>query len=185
MSQPKHQGEWEIILLLTAELAFLCINRSMPGCKDMTELKIEENQSSVLSFTYTRARRAKICHSVAHRYTSARWSVLYGSQTTPCSPLGEWGVWRYRAEVSKPIQILSINPMVTSPPFHAHHHLQDSSYLQSTRSAVCQATLTWHGERTQAGPSSRCMSSSYQNPIRPQRNKHCWGAPSMKHAQEL
>lgn len=53
MSQFKHQGEWEIILLITAELAFLCINRSMPGYKDMPELKIEENQSLVLSFTYT------------------------------------------------------------------------------------------------------------------------------------
>lgn len=68
MSQLKHQGEWEIMLLITAELAFLCINRSMLGYKDMPELKIEENQSLVLSFTYAGARRAKmfICHSVAH-----------------------------------------------------------------------------------------------------------------------
>lgn len=52
MSQLKHQGEWEIILLITAELAFLCINRSILGYKDMPELKMEENQSLVLSFTY-------------------------------------------------------------------------------------------------------------------------------------
>lgn len=149
-----HQGEWEIILLITAELAFLCINRSMPGYKDMPELKIEENQSLVLSFTYTWARRAKmfICHSVAHRYTSALWAALHGSQTTPHSSLGEWGVWRCRAQVSKPIQILQLNPMVTIPPFHAHHHLQDSSYLQFTGSAVCQATLAWCGRGPRQDP---------------------------------
>ena len=41
MGQLKHQGEWEIILFITAELAFFCINRSRLGYKGIPEPKIE------------------------------------------------------------------------------------------------------------------------------------------------
>lgn len=53
----------------------------------MPELKLEENQSLVLSFTYTWTRRAKrfTCHSVAHRYTPALWDVLHRSDNSPFS----------------------------------------------------------------------------------------------------
>lgn len=53
MGRLKHQGEGEIILFISAELAFICINRSRPGYKGMPELKIKGNQSLVLSFTHT------------------------------------------------------------------------------------------------------------------------------------
>lgn len=41
------------MLFITAELAFICINRSRLGYKDVPELKIEGNQSLILSFTHT------------------------------------------------------------------------------------------------------------------------------------
>lgn len=71
MSQLKHQGEWEIILLITAELAFICINRSMLGYKDIPELKIEENQSLVLSFTLAFELEEQRCLSVTQWHTDA------------------------------------------------------------------------------------------------------------------
>lgn len=53
MGHLKHKGEGKITLFITAELAFVYINRSRLGYKDMSELKIERNESVVLSLTHT------------------------------------------------------------------------------------------------------------------------------------
>lgn len=50
MGHLKHKGEGKITLLITAELAFVW---SRLGYKDMSELKIERNESVVLSLTHT------------------------------------------------------------------------------------------------------------------------------------
>lgn len=91
MGQAKHQGEWEIILFITAEPAFICINRSRLGYKDMPELKIKGNQSLVLSFTHTYEQRylsAPQWHTGAHL---PREACCTGHGPALPSPTGAWG----------------------------------------------------------------------------------------------